>query len=286
MNEYSTCADIKLEPILPQAFSLLNEDTNTRIQDIDLSHNLSIPYTATTPNLLARFIFIKKDETLTISSNATSHLFYVIDGAGWSEDFEFGKGDIFVQCGEIKLKSITDTKIYSVNDEPLLNFLGVSPNEKKFHPTLFKKNDLYQKLNEIIHTTNHETSNRLGILLSNRHTESNTRTITHTLWCLLNYIPAGRKQPPHRHNSVALDLCVSGGSDKVYTLMGLELGDDGWIKNPTKVYWKNDGMFITPPGWWHSHHNESNEDAIVLPIQDAGLYTYQRTLDIQFSKIK
>lgn len=38
---------------------------------------------------------------------------------------------------------------------------------------------------------------------------------------------------------------------------------------------------VTPPGWWHSHHNTSTEDAWVLPLQDAGLYTYQRTLDIR-----
>jgi hypothetical protein len=36
------------------------------------------------------------------------------------------------------------------------------------------------------------------------------------------------------------------------------------------------------PGWWHSHHNESDEVAWVLPMQDAGLYTHQRTLDIRF----
>ena len=39
---------------------------------------------------------------------------------------------------------------------------------------------------------------------------------------------------------------------------------------------------VTPPGWWHSHHNESGESAWVLPIQDAGLFTHQRTLDIRF----
>lgn len=33
------------------------------------------------------------------------------------------------------------------------------------------------------------------------------------------------------------------------------------------------GSFVTPPGWWHSHHNDSAEDAWVLPMQDAGLYT-------------
>ena len=39
---------------------------------------------------------------------------------------------------------------------------------------------------------------------------------------------------------------------------------------------------MTPPGWWHSHHNLGDQEAWVLPIQDAGLYTHQRTLDIRF----
>jgi gentisate 1,2-dioxygenase len=90
-------------------------------------------------------------------------------------------------------------------------------------------------------------------------------------------------QRPHRHNSVALDLCVSSPDAGVYTLMGPELDEEGWVKDPIRCEWKSGGVFVTPPGWWHSHHNESDEAAWVLPMQDAGLYTHQRTLDIRFS---
>lgn len=41
-------------------------------------------------------------------------------------------------------------------------------------------------------------------------------------------------------------------------------------------------MAVFCTGWWHSHHNDSDEDAWVFPIQDAALYTYQRTLNIRF----
>ena len=51
-----------------------------------------------------------------------------------------------------------------------------------------------------------------------------------------------------------------------------------------RAVWETGAMFVTPPGWWHSHHNESTEDAYVLPVQDAGLYTHQRTLDIRFAE--
>lgn len=34
---------------------------------------------------------------------------------------------------------------------------------------------------------------------------------------------------------------------------------------------------------WHSHHNESGQDALILPIQDAGLHSYMRTLDQHYA---
>lgn len=39
------------------------------------------------------------------------------------------------------------------------------------------------------------------------------------------------------------------------------------MKDPVRVEWKVGGVFVTPPGWWHSHHNDSTEDAWVLPLQ-------------------
>lgn len=85
---------------------------------------------------------------------------------------------------------------------------------------------------------------------------------------------------------MALDLCVSAAAQGVYTLMGPELDEEGWVKDPIRLDWATGACFVTPPGWWHSHHNDSAEDAWVLPLQDAGLHTHMRTLDIQFSAEK
>ena len=42
--------------------------------------------------------------------------------------------------------------------------------------------------------------------------------------------------------------------------MGKEIDTAGNIINPIRCNWdKPGGVFITPPGWWHSHHNESDE---------------------------
>jgi len=99
----------------------------------------------------------------------------------------------------------------------------------------------------LIHDENAKHKNRLGILLGNKITETNTLTLTHTLWSLLNLLPAHNVQRPHRHNSVALDLAVKAPAEGAYTLMGPELDEEGWVKNPIRVDWATNGVFVTPP---------------------------------------
>lgn len=79
-----------------------------------------------------------------------------------------------------------------------------------FHLTVFKKQKLFDAIETIKHEAGHEHRNRLGVLLGNKATETGTKTLTHVLWSLLNELPPNNNQRPHRHNSVALDLCVSG----------------------------------------------------------------------------
>ena len=123
--------------------------------------------------------------------------------------------------------------------------------------------------------------NRCGVLFGINETKDTTKTITPTMWSLMNILPKKSVQKPHVHNSAALDFVLQTKSN-VYTLIGKELSDDGTIKNPYKKYWQENELFITPPGMWHSHVNESDEDAWILPVQDAGLHTYMNTLNINF----
>ena len=181
--------------------------------------------------------------------------------------------------------AISDAALYWVSDEPLLRYLGVRPSQARFSLTVFRREQLRAQVEELRHEEGVEHRNRLGVILGNQSTEGSTLTLTHTLWALLNVLPARSAQRPHRHNSVALDMAVEvAAPGQVYTLMGPELDEDGWVKNPVRLDWEAGGVFVTPPGWWHSHHNDSDSDAWVFPMQDAGLYTYQRTLDIQFAK--
>jgi hypothetical protein len=66
--------------------------------------------------------------------------------------------------------------------------------------------------------------------------------------------------------------------------LGTPWAATGAIVDPIRVDWEPGAAFVTPPGLWHSHHNESGRPARILPIQDAGLHTYLRSLDIRFTR--
>lgn len=300
------------------------KDYGSGINYIDNGTFYNVDYKATSPNLLASFIvlsenkhdydkephqirFERTDVPEETEINASSHLFYVLDGKCcftlreyvYVRGEEYGElytdvkdtifiveqGEIFI-CPAFTTLEITNmmenekTEIYYVNDSPLLNYLGAEAEKPKFKPCVYDQKFIQENLQNLSNPKN----NRKGILLSNLDTEKiGVNTITPTLWALYNELPANTKQRPHRHNSVALDLCITctdSGNEDVYTLMGGELDEEGNIINPTKMPWKRGVMFTTPPGLWHSHHNDSDTDAYVLPIQDAGLLLYQRILGI------
>jgi gentisate 1,2-dioxygenase len=183
---------------------------------------------------------------------------------------------------QIKNSGEEELQIYYVNDSPLVNYLGSKATNKIFEPAIYTNKFLIENLNHLSNSNN----NRKGILLSNKDTETlGVNTITPVLWALYNELPPKTTQKPHKHNSVALDLCIKcNDSENIYTLMGEKLDENGNIINPTKIYWKTGSMFITPPGLWHSHNNDGETYAYVLPIQDAGLLLYQRILGIILTK--
>ncbi|BBP45970.1 hypothetical protein THMIRHAS_13430 [Thiosulfatimonas sediminis] len=266
--------------------SALHEEGATRIIAFDQSAKLQTTYPLTTPNLLANFLKIGAGDTLKTDAVASSNLFYVIRGKGRTQmshgTLEWKQGDLFTlpSVPDALHSADEDTAIYWVHDAPVLSYLGVRPNKARFEPVLYTKERLNAELEQVRQVA--AGKNRTGILLSNPNFPL-TLTLTHTLWALYNVLPAGVVQKPHRHNSIALDFVVSAGPN-TYTAIGKELNEDGTIKDPIKAMWTPGSAFVTPPGWWHSHHNESGEDAIVLPIQDAGLIMNMQLLDFQHVK--
>lgn len=286
--EYTKAADPRMTNIPIEAFpSSLHEHGPTRITPCDLSQRILCEGPATTPSLLASFVRIRQGDSIMTTAVATSQLFYVIRGAGDTRcehgTIQWEAGDLFVlpATKNVIHHATHDSAMYWVSDEPLLRYLGVEPALPRFNATHFKNDRIQQELEKVANEPGAEKRNRRGILLGNAATPQ-TLTLTHVMWSLMNVLPKKSFQKPHRHNSVALDLCVSAAPG-TYTLIGKELNADGTVKNPVRADWLPGAAFVTPPGWWHSHHNDSDQDAVVLPVQEAGLYTFLRTLDIQFA---
>jgi gentisate 1,2-dioxygenase len=305
--EYEKNVEPKLENI-PIVHKNIDE-CDYGITFIDFSKTYNMTHKCTSPNLLASFIKIKANDNLILFNtmgfvnsaletydstsfvNGTSHLFYIMNSEcefflNECESFFVFPGDIFVCPNFDKLSIVNksnnnDLTIYYVNDSPLINFLGCKPYKQTFKPSIYNKNFLLKNLKNL----SIENNNRKGILLSNKDTEKiGNNTITPVLWALYNELPPNTIQRPHKHNSVALDLCIKcDDTDNIYTLIGDELDENGNIKNPKKINWNNNEMFITPPGMWHSHNNTGNTFAYILPIQDAGLLLYQRILGIKLT---
>jgi gentisate 1,2-dioxygenase len=259
----------------------------TRIVPLDLSTELGCDYAATGPGLLAQFVRILAGESLAVDPNATSQVFYVLEGSGvvTQKDaaFRFGTGDFFALPGgsEARLAADTTARLYAVHDGPLLDYLGVRFGHARFSPTLYPAERAQAELEKVAQAPGAAQRNRVSILLGNTHFPQ-TRTVTHSMWAMFGVIAPGTVQKPHRHQSIALDF-IPGCKPGVYTLVGTELDAEGNIVNPQRVDWTPGMAFVTPPGYWHAHFNESGAAAHVIPLQDAGLQTYLRSLDIRFA---
>ena len=125
--------------------------------------------------------------------------------------------------------------------------------------------------------------NRISVLLNNEIFDQ-TLTITHVLWAMFGIVPfPAPDQAPHSQRVGGSRLSPPPAAPGTYTLVGSKIDPaTKEIIDPKRIDWVTGKAFITPPGLWHSHHNESDEAAYIIPIQDAGLQTYLRTLDIQF----
>lgn len=265
----------------------LYADGPSRVVPLDLSAELACASPATGPGLLANFIRIVAGDQLPIDPVATSQIFYVLKGTGVAVQGDarvpFTKGAFFALPGGVPatLAAETDAALYYVNDAPLLTYLGVVPATARFTPTLYPADRAEAELQKVANEANAGLRSRISVLLGNTHFP-HTRTVTHVLWAMFGLLPPQSVQKPHRHQSIALDLIVDCPKG-CYSLVGTQLSANGEIEDATRIDWEPGMAFVTPPGYWHAHINESNEAARLIPIQDAGLQTYLRALDIRFA---
>lgn len=290
--EYSTAADPISSGATPgvpltEFSSDLYAQGPSRIIPLDLSQALRCASPASGPSLAANFVRLEVDTPLETRVNATSELFYVIQGSGVTtvdgREIGWSQGDFFTLPGSAAQHRSSETAaLYWVHDAPLLEYLGVERKHAKFSPTHYTRQALKKALDEAAADPKAATRSRVSLILGNPNFQQ-TKTVTHVLWAMYGLTEPNTRQLPHRHQSVAMDLIIDA-QPGCYTLAGTELNADGTIRNPRRIDWKSGAAFVTPPGYWHEHRNESSARAYLTPIQDAGLHTYLRTLDITFFK--
>jgi gentisate 1,2-dioxygenase len=292
-HEYSAAVDpLRVGAISPvpvrQFPAALHASGPTRAVVLDLSDVLGLDGPATGPSLLAQFLRIDAGTSLATAAVATSELVYCLHGRGRLEvegvgAVDWHRGDVITLPARCRARyhAVDDAVLYHVDDSPLLAYLGVEPATPRFRPTLFDGAVARARLEAVAAEPEAAHRSRVAVLLGNVRNDQ-TLTATHTLWAMLGVLPDAAVQRPHRHQSIALDLIVDCRPG-CYSLVGDTLGPDGTIVDAQRVEWEPGGAFVTPPGLWHSHHNESGAPAHLLPVQDAGLHTYLRTLDIRFT---
>ena len=276
---------VPLKTILPEAYA----DGPTRAVPFDLSTELNVEGPATGPGLCASFLRVLPGDSLSLGADVTSQVFYVIRGRGRVEQGTtkqvFAAGAFLALPGTEVATVFADeaTAMYHVTDAPLLRYLGVRPDRQRFAAVYYPAERAEAELRKVAAETGAADRNRVSILLGNRRFPE-TRTVTHTIWAMFGLLPPGAAQKPHRHQSIALDFIVKAPTGKggSYSLVGTDLNEDGTIRDPRKIEWITGMAFTTPPGYWHAHFNESDEEGLLIPIQDAGLQTYLRALDIRF----
>ena len=185
----------------------------------------------------------------------------MIRGKGWSEvggdRLPWKKGDIFTLPARARSThhADADSAFYWVHDEPLLRYLGVEATTARFRPTLYPQERADAELKIVEQDPEAAKRSRVSVLLANKEFPQ-TRTVTHVIWSMFGVLPARSVQLPHHHESVALDLIIDC-EPGCYSLIGREIDKDGHIINPKRADWKSGSAFVTPPGLWHSHHNET-----------------------------
>jgi gentisate 1,2-dioxygenase len=274
--------NIKLPPVPDAAFAdeparALAPDAPTGLIACDISDQLGCAFPATTPFVLARYARIRPNESLATDFVATGSIWYVIQGAGETdcapERFAWSAGDIFLLPGGVESRhraGPAGAVLWVVTNEPQLAFeaarapaQGASPTDVVHYPAA----EIARQLERIYETENDAAG--LALVLSSEKQEA-ARNVLPSLTLAMNSLPPRSFQPPHRHNSVAVSLVVKGGS--CYSKV------DGRRKD-----WTAWATTITPPTAVHSHHNDGDERALFLIVQDGGLYYHGRTMGFSFT---
>jgi gentisate 1,2-dioxygenase len=134
----------------------------------------------------------------------------------------------------------------------------------------FPADEIERQLEMLFRTSANTETSGFAVIFSSAELEP-TRNLLPTLTLSLNTVPAGCMQRPHRHNSAAITLVLTG--DDCFSMVDGKPCD-----------WRPHRTLVTPPTALHSHHNGGHGPrARFLIVQDGGLYYHGRTMGFAFA---
>lgn len=244
---------------------------------LDLSARLELEGPATTPMILSRYARIRAGDTLETAFRASTELHYVIAGTGCTafgpggaEAIPWAPGDVFCLPGGSVVRHTAGghgAVLWVTTNEPELRFEGCQPplpGEAPIQPVHYPAAEIRRQLLSVYLDPRGKTMPGKSVNFGNVAIEG-SRTTTPSFTLALNSLLPGEAQRAHRHNAVAVTLVVAG--QRCYSMI-----------ERRRVDWQPNAVMITPPAELHSHHNDGDELALFLIVQDGGVYYHCRTM--------
>ena len=253
------------------------QDTPTGFVALDASDDLGTAYPATTPTLLLRYVRLRAGEPFFSNLSASGEIYYVMQGTGHSCNaditIEWGPGDLFCFPGgnETIHQGDTDSTLCMGTNEPLLALERLRPpfpGAARVAPVHWKAEAIERELAVIFERPITAQTTGHAVLFSSDALAPSTNALP-SINVGLNTLEAGKDQRPHRHNGVAVTLCLQG--DGVYSMIDGE-----------RIDWADRAVQITPAASLHSHHNRGSDRMRCLIFQDEALHYYTRTPGFSF----
>jgi gentisate 1,2-dioxygenase len=275
--------NVQLPPVPDHIFTeeptrALDPDTATGLIPCDISGLLGCTFPATTPLVLIRYGRIRTGESLQTDFEASGVMIYVIAGTGRTdcdgEHVAWSAGDILVLPGGMTHLHTADTDavLWIVTNEPQLAFENLrapAPGRAPTELVHYRADEITRQIDLIYEIGRTEQTAGSALIFSAERQEA-SRNILPTLTLAMNSLPGGTVQRPHRHNAVAVSLIIKG--DGCFSIM------DGRRKD-----WAPWATTITPSVSVHSHHNDGNERAMFLIVQDGGIFYHTRAMGFEFA---
>jgi len=257
----------------------LDPASPTQLIPLDLSAPLELEFPATTPLIMTYYARMRPGERLATRFKASGELYYVIAGSGRTQrdgaTIAWGPGDVFCLPGGSESSHVAgdaDCVLWVITNEPQLAFENLEPPAPEHAVTSavhYPAAEIKEQLARVAQKLEGQKIAGLALVFSSTD-QAKRRNVLPSLTLAVNQLPPHEVQRPHRHNSVAVTLCLQGKN--CYSMIG-----------GRRVDWQPHAVMVTPPADVHSHHNDGDEWMSCLIVQDGGLHYHCRTMGFEFA---